>query len=74
MPGLHRRPRFAHELPGARALLPVPGSAHAHEPAAGEHLGERPVGQRAGDPVQLRGQHPGTLADRARGVRLVRVH
>lgn len=74
MPRLDRHVRLSQQPAGARAVLPVPGSAHAHEPAAGEHLRERPAGQRARDPLQLRGQHAGALVDRTRRMRLVRIH
>lgn len=38
--GLHRHRRVPQQLPGAGAVLSVPGAAHAHEPHAGQHLGQ----------------------------------
>lgn len=73
VPGRNRHRRLPQQPAGAGALLSLPGAAHAHEPHAGQHLGQRPAGQRAGNPVQLRRQHAGPLADRTRRLHLVRL-
>lgn len=71
VPGLHRHGRFPHKLSGAHAVLPLPGSTHTHEPHAGQYFSQRPARQRVRDPVQLRGQHPGAMAYRARRLHMV---